>query len=379
MVILPVTENMNNGKSHAYFSWASHHAWVPPPMTPLPFSYANQTKEAPSLSPHDPRPLPGAPADWVRPDFVVKADDDSFVMLAELEARLRVEMHSTLSDSTPYYGAPTTVEDPLVYWGYLVKNKFMGGELYGLSWDVVSWVAQSEATKSLTRGAEDKLVARWMLLHPRAGSVRWKSEHCWIYDHPKAGTVYSHGFLFPSEASRVRRTLTHADPKKTSPPTDTDTFSHSSVCQFGTRYTSPAPNLTPMQSVEALVEGSAMSTINSASLTDDPSLEPAVALQRAVDRAWLAREGRRVRYEGKKLGGTVVVHFIKRNEWWEETALALLGGEERVYSGPPHQSGRTGVEVPEEDEDEDEQGDSTGEETGDDAEPTTSNARRPGS
>lgn len=324
---------MNDGKTHAYFSWAAKHAWVPPPLTPLPFSYRNQTQSAPALAPHDPRPLPGAPAEWVRPDFVVKADDDSFVMLAELEARLRVEMHPPSNATTPYYGAGSSgIEDPLVYWGYLVKNKFMGGEMYGLSWDVVRWVATSEETKALTKGAEDKLVAKWMLLHPRAGSVRWAKEQCWIYDHPKSGTVYGHGYLFPSEASRVRRMV---DPKNKSPPTDSDGPSHSTVSQFGTRYSPPAPNLTPLQSVEALVEGSPMSKVGQANLSEDPSLEAPAALQRAVDRAWLAREGRRQRYEGKKLGGTVMVHFIKRNEWWEETALAFLGGDDVVYSAPP--------------------------------------------
>lgn len=344
MVILPIAENMNNGKTHAYFTWAARHAWVPPPTTRLPFSYTNETIEAPPLAPHDPRPLPKAPANWVRPDYVLKADDDSFVMLAELEGRLRVEMHAGLNESSPYYyGTPPPIEDPLVYWGYLVKNKFMGGEMYGLSWSVVQWIAQSEATKALTRGAEDKLVARWVLMHPRAGSVRWKSEHCWIYDHPKAGTVYSHGFLFPSEASRVRRQLTHSDPlKKPSPPTDMDSYSHSSVSQFGTRYTPPSPNFTPLQSVEALVEGSAMSMVGITSRSEDPSLEPAAALQRAVDRAWREREGRRERYEGKKLGGTVLVHFIKKNEWWEETALALLGGDDYVKSDSTYPPGRLG-------------------------------------
>jgi len=228
----------------------------------------------------------------------------------------------------------------------LVKNKFMGGEMYGLSWSVVSWVAQSEATKTLTRGAEDKLVAKWMMLHPRAGSIRWRSEHCWIYDHPKAGTVYSHGFLFPSEVSRIKRLLTASDPQKgTSPPTVLDTFSHSTVSQFGTRYAPPAPNLTPMQSIEALIEGSSMSRVGQSN-TEDPSLEPAVALQRAVNRAWLEREGRKARYGGKKIGGTVLVHFIKKNEWWEETALALLGGDDYVYSTVPLTPGRMGEIVP---------------------------------
>lgn len=44
--------------------------------------------------------------------------------------------------------------------------------------------------------------------------------------------------------------------------------------------------------------------------------------------AWTHREGRKKRYESKRVGGTVVVHFIKKNLWFMETALALLEGED---------------------------------------------------
>lgn len=44
--------------------------------------------------------------------------------------------------------------------------------------------------------------------------------------------------------------------------------------------------------------------------------------------AWIHREGRKKRYEGNRVGGTVVVHFIKKNFWFLETALALLEGDE---------------------------------------------------
>jgi hypothetical protein len=44
--------------------------------------------------------------------------------------------------------------------------------------------------------------------------------------------------------------------------------------------------------------------------------------------AWLHREGRKKRYENHRVGGTVVVHFIKKNMWYLETALALLEGDE---------------------------------------------------
>jgi hypothetical protein len=46
------------------------------------------------------------------------------------------------------------------------------------------------------------------------------------------------------------------------------------------------------------------------------------------EHAWRHREGRRARYEGKRLGGTIIVHFIKKNRWFLETAQAFLGGEE---------------------------------------------------
>jgi len=75
------------------------------------------------------------------------------------------------------------------------------------------------------------------------------------------------------------------------------------------------PDMTISQSVESLVEGSDMSMIHEGS-----PMTPQYA--------WRHREGRRKRYENKRVGGTVVVHFIKKNMWFLETALALLEGEE---------------------------------------------------
>ena len=79
--------------------------------------------------------------------------------------------------------------DPLIYWGYLVKNRFMAGEMYALSWSLVDWVSRNREVRGMTRGAEDKQTAKWMQMHPRASEVQWKNERCWIYDHPRAGTV----------------------------------------------------------------------------------------------------------------------------------------------------------------------------------------------
>jgi hypothetical protein len=238
IIVLRVPENMNSGKTWAFFSWAATDAWVPPiyfnTSKPAPnLSYSNLTSRPPPLAPHDPVYAQGdnnRHKPWVRPDYVVKVDDDSFVMLAELEARLRLEIHtkvpnvhgSSMASSTMHvredhdtnattssaFVSPAHVHDlvslhetrslssslhaandPLIYWGYLVKNRFMAGELYALSWSLTDWVANDTNVRSLTKGAEDKQTAKWMSMHPRASEVRWTNERCWIYDHPRAGTV----------------------------------------------------------------------------------------------------------------------------------------------------------------------------------------------
>lgn len=80
---------MNSGKSHAFFTWAASNAWVPPVYsntTTIPdnLSYANQTFSIPPLAKHDPiqahrNKVSDSPLLWVRPDFVLKADDDAFI------------------------------------------------------------------------------------------------------------------------------------------------------------------------------------------------------------------------------------------------------------------------------------------------------------
>ena len=367
-------------------------AYVPPVLVdtahPRPrFSYANDSQPAPSpsrLAAHDP-PLArldaasAQPRDWVRPDFVVKADDDSFVMLAELEARLRVGMYDSAAHLTratsevraaqahmrvalAHAGQAAVTEidnwepeaDPLVYWGYLVKQRFMAGELYALSWALVTYAAHDAGVRSHLRGAEDKQTASWMRIHSRADAVRWINERVWIYDHPRAGTVYSHGFLFPSEASRVRKGIksykelsanSAVDPKVVvgepsqgaSLPVPTE-WAASSVSTFGTRYAEPVSGLSARESVEALVEGSGMSRLYDGASCVFPLLSLStsdICVTRigsilTPELAWRQREGRATRYEHKRLGGTVVVHFIKKNMWYLETALALLEGDEET-------------------------------------------------
>ncbi|KAF8140284.1 glycosyltransferase family 31 protein [Boletus edulis] len=296
IVILPSPENMNSGKSYAYFSWAAENAWVPP-------VYLNTSIPRCIPAPHDSHLAwedyaSGQPRPWVRPDFIAKVDDDAFVILAELESRMRLELHA--KGHSPYgFSENTTsvraealtqsdvdmiprqagiVHDPLVYWGYLVKDLFMGGELYSLSWSLVTWISKDTTVKGLTKGAEDKQTAKWMALHPQATQIRW--------------VEYSHGFLFPSHVRRIKESVLayvekglknkssddQSSPNDPYNPTPTS-WAQSSVSTFGVRYQQPVLDMTLAESVEALVEGSDMSR-----------LREGMALE--TGDAWRYREGR---------------------------------------------------------------------------------------
>lgn len=330
---------MNNGKSFAYFQWAYHNALVPPPPG-LP-ELNNRTV---TLASHDPRGV--NPRGWIPPDYVLKVDDDSFVMLGEIEARLRVTPRSML-----YWGCELrffrSCDNGINGRADVVKKKFIGGESYALSWDLVQYVATNKQVLGMTRGEEDQVTARWMKAHPRAHEILWWNERCWIYDHPKASTVYSHGFLFPSEVHRVREFAAQqakrvaegdgegatdedartsptdeglipveddprADPRHSSVSTFRHRYEYNTASHWPTRYRPPRANLTLEQSMEALIEGSGMSM-----------LSPAADAQKV----WAARESWGEKYRGGSVGGSVVVHYVKKREWWLECVEIMLGSK----------------------------------------------------
>lgn len=133
----------------------------------------------------------------------------------------------------------------------------MGGECYALSADLVRYVATSTAILPHVRGKEDKKVAQWMNLHPNRTSINWVSEHCWVYDHPKAGTAYSHGFLFPDYVEKIkteaRRGL--SDQEIARRGGEHRAKSYSSVSKWRQAYIPPRDDLTMEEEVEALIEG----------------------------------------------------------------------------------------------------------------------------
>lgn len=61
------------------------------------------------------------------------------------------------------------------------------------------------------------------------------------------------------------------------------------------------------------------------------------------DYAWAHREGRNTRYDNKRVGGTICVHFIKKNMWFLETALTFLEMQDTTEL-EMHPSGPNGEE-----------------------------------
>lgn len=80
ILLLDMPERMNAGKTHAFFSWAAENGTVPD------WEYPTLSLDQVTRDLGQPSPV------WKgerRPDYVVKADEDSFIILSELERRLR--------------------------------------------------------------------------------------------------------------------------------------------------------------------------------------------------------------------------------------------------------------------------------------------------
>jgi len=137
MMILNCNENMNKGKTHTFFS-------------------------------HIGREMSGEEY-----GFAMKTDDDAYLHLPNLARRLKDSPRSGFFFGRDYHG-------------------FMAGMGYILSWDLVTWIAFNQYTRSHRVGQEDRLLADWLRF---SGLVeRWESEEYDFYDDPTGLSAWSHPF-----------------------------------------------------------------------------------------------------------------------------------------------------------------------------------------
>lgn len=133
----------------------------------------------------------------------------------------------------------------------------MGGESYAVSADLVEYFATSPRVAAHIKGKEDKVTAHWISTHPNASMVNYISEHCWIYDHPKSGTAYAHGFLFPDEVERIKmeahRGLSDDETRRRGGAHAAQWYS--TVSHWKHKYAAPVQGLSLEEEMEALVEG----------------------------------------------------------------------------------------------------------------------------
>ena len=129
VVVMPCKENMNEGKTHTWFAYA----WR-------------------NFCPYK---------------FALKVDDDTFVHLPRLRADLVRQLHHNI-----YYGRRCVD-------GYAP----MCGMLYGLSWNLVHFVATNASVRAHVNGSEDYVTYEWMQLYGAA--VRFVDKSALEFnDHP---------------------------------------------------------------------------------------------------------------------------------------------------------------------------------------------------
>ncbi|PWN38385.1 uncharacterized protein FA14DRAFT_118543 [Meira miltonrushii] len=264
IVVLDMDETQSARKTLSFFQWAAENATVPflrplgpakdfkgdvadtfIPNTNAPGGLSNWAYDS-SHDLHTPSSIGDSDGEkmryqvaWRNVDYVVKADDDTFIVLSELERHLRVSPRR------------------MTYWGYLVKNWFMGGEAYALSHDLVQWLANSPEASKTAKGKEDTRTPQWLALHPNRSSINWVSEHCWIYDHPKGNSPYSHGFLFPDHVEQIKLEARHglSEQEIAYRGGERRAQSYSTVSKWHQKYSPPRNDLTVEEELEAMIEG----------------------------------------------------------------------------------------------------------------------------
>ncbi|BAF18167.1 beta-1,3-galactosyltransferase pvg3 [Oryza sativa Japonica Group] len=136
IIVLDCAENMDNGKTYTFFSTVAR--------------AFNSSDGEGSGSGSPPPP---------RYDYVMKADDDTYLRLAALVESLR-----GAARRDAYYG----LQMPCDRENFYPFPPFMSGMGYALSWDLVQWVATAEESRRDHVGPEDMWTGRWLNLASKA-------------------------------------------------------------------------------------------------------------------------------------------------------------------------------------------------------------------
>uniref|UniRef100_A0A0E0L5F3 Hexosyltransferase n=1 Tax=Oryza punctata TaxID=4537 RepID=A0A0E0L5F3_ORYPU len=134
IIVLDCAENMDNGKTYTFFSTVAR--------------AFNTSDGEGSGSPAPPRY-----------DYVMKADDDTYLRLPALVDSLR-----GAARRDAYYG----LQMPCDRENFYPFPPFMSGMGYALSWDLVQWVATAEESRRDRVGPEDMWTGRWLNLAGKA-------------------------------------------------------------------------------------------------------------------------------------------------------------------------------------------------------------------
>ncbi|KAJ3147236.1 hypothetical protein HDU86_008072 [Geranomyces michiganensis] len=144
VMVVPCEENMDGGKTFHFFNYVA-------------------------------TTFAGAAVDSdLQYQFVMKADDDVWLHLPNLAARL---------DALPTDGT---------YFGREVHGAFMAGMGYVLSWDLVAWISDDSFPAENKVGQEDSVLAWWLA---KGNQIKnWISEEKEFYDDPSYEQGWAHEY-----------------------------------------------------------------------------------------------------------------------------------------------------------------------------------------
>ncbi|CAN6327370.1 unnamed protein product [Urochloa humidicola] len=153
VIVLDCAENMDNGKTYTFFSTVAR-------------AFSG----------------PGRP----RYDYVMKADDDTYLRLPALAESLR-----EASREDAYYG----LQMPCDTENFYPFPPFMSGMGYALSWDLVRWVASSDMARREQDGPEDMWTGRWFNVAGKAKNRYDNAPRMYNYKGSSPDSCFRHGFV----------------------------------------------------------------------------------------------------------------------------------------------------------------------------------------